>query len=163
MELCGGPGRKRSSIHRFDRDHPADDPLHQGESPGDDFTHQFGAGGELECLDQFGDAQFAGSVRTSGDARFGRSRGHRPSAGRHFFQSRAVRRVDAGSFRAGGSSLARAHASHRGLPNLIRKTSLAFATRVNHVVHGFNAAKGGDPMSHGSAEGSVRIVQEVMR
>jgi hypothetical protein len=27
---------------------------------------------------------------------------------------------------------------------------------------GFNAAKGGDPMSHGSAEGSVQIVREVM-
>jgi hypothetical protein len=49
------------------------------------------------------------------------------------------------------------------LPNLNCNTRLALRTRVTHVVLGFNAAKGGDPMSHGSAEGSVRIVQEVMR
>jgi hypothetical protein len=41
--------------------------------------------------------------------------------------------------------------SARRLPNIHRITRLAFGARLTHSVRGFNTAKGGDPMSHGSA------------
>jgi hypothetical protein len=40
-------------------------------------------------------------------------------------------------------------------------TRLDLQARPQHVVVAINAAKGGDPMSHGSAEGSVKFVREL--
>ena len=40
-------------------------------------------------------------------------------------------------------------------------TSLVLGFEPPHVVLGNNAAKGGDPMSHGSAKGSEKFVREM--
>jgi hypothetical protein len=53
-------------------------------------------------------------------------------------------------------------AKRRELRKLNRITSLVLHGEPQHVVASFNAAKGGDPMSHGSAEGSVKFVRELL-
>ena len=52
--------------------------------------------------------------------------------------------------------------SERGLSKLTTITSLVYRLEPQHVVLAINAAKGGDPMSHGSAERSVQFARRVM-
>ncbi len=65
-----------------------------------------------------------------------------------------------GGSRAGCRGLPRlAGAKRRSVTNIHIITSLALSLTKNHLRFGFNAAKGGDPMSHGSAQRSERGVR----
>jgi hypothetical protein len=48
------------------------------------------------------------------------------------------------------------------LPKLTTITSLVYRSEPPHVANGNNAAKGGDPMSHGSAKRSDLFAWKVM-
>ena len=91
----------------------------------------------------------------------GQAARERPAARRDRVQPGAFPGVGRGRH-AGHSKLARSGAKHRRLPKLTTITSLVYRLQPQHVEHGFNAAKGGDPMSHGSAERSVQFAWKVM-
>ena len=125
-------------------------------------------------LDQRADARSAGELQSRDAAPQYRGRGKRSVARRDCLQPRAIwsQRLRR-SGRACRSGLGRTSACDRGLPrlkllsrrsarrlpNVHRITSLAFHLAKTHIRLGFNAAKGGDPMSHGSAGRSERGVR----
>jgi len=66
-----------------------------------------------------------------------------------------------GAFRAGVAALGGSNTKCKRLRPFYTITSLVLSLDTQHVVLAINAAKGGDPMSHGSAGGSVKFVREL--
>ena len=162
--------RQRSDLHRRLFAAATHHPLHAPESARFDRQAGDGRSSILRHLDQLAVAQSSGQLQSgNGEADCG-SAGLRSAARCRGDEPRADRCSRRGIRAGRGSTVGGDCSSCRGLPRLIHAkrgslpiihviTSLAFAQTKTHLRCGFNAAKGGDPMSHGSAGRSERGVR----
>jgi hypothetical protein len=171
VELSPRGGWKRSKFHRHHRKSAHGNWVRQGDAAGDSVADQLRSGIEPVVLDELNVAQPSVPIRPAGRTRDRAGWSERCAARCDGAQPRPIRRFDAwiASARAAGRSGSRSccrglpklrirHAKLERIADLQRITRLVIPPTSNHSAFSFNAAKGGDPMSHGSAQRSERGV-----